>query len=83
MNLPDYDIQHLIEQAVEKEALAAKLAIDGIPFWREHLIDALGAYEMAGHEVGAERVRKILDGTSEDRVRKTVDGTRKDRKISK
>lgn len=75
--LHDYDIRHLIEQAVEKEALAAKLAIDGLPFWREHLKDALNAYEMAGNEAGIERVKKALEGTRRD------DGPRKDRKVSK
>lgn len=34
---------------------------------REQLIGALGSYEMAGYELGAERIRRALGGASEDR----------------
>ena len=68
MTLAPHDIAGLIEQAQKKEALASDIPSPRNPSWREHLIDAAHAYELAGQPEDAARCRLAAAPAAEQKA---------------
>lgn len=58
--LAQHDREALLEQAAHKTALASDVRVPRDPAWREHLADAIEAYERAGYQAKADDVRALL-----------------------